>query len=89
MNAPRISNQALATRLDSGEGIVVDLGAKRYYVLNETAMVLWQGLEQGDDPAALVRKLTETYDVTPERAAQSVTRFLRDLAHHRMVSERA
>ena len=37
----------VATDFDGGEGILVDLNTKKYYQLNETAMIVWRGLEQG------------------------------------------
>jgi hypothetical protein len=37
----------VATDFDGGEGILVDLNTKKYFQLNETAMVVWKGLEKG------------------------------------------
>ena len=48
--------------------------------LNESGVCLWKALEQGGDREAMVRALTEEYDVTPERAMADVDRFLGKLA---------
>lgn len=48
--------------------------------LNESGVVLWKALEQGGDREAMVRALTEEYDVTTERAMADVDRFLGKLA---------
>lgn len=48
--------------------------------LNETGAVLWKALEQSGDREAMVRALTEEYDVTRERAMTDVDRFLSKLA---------
>lgn len=48
--------------------------------LNETGALLWKALESGGGREAMVRALTEEYDVSPERAEADVDRFLGKLA---------
>lgn len=69
----------VATELDEGEGVLVDLHAKRYYQLNETAMLIWQCLEKGCTMTEAANKLIEVYDVTADHAAESVKSFVHDL----------
>lgn len=73
------TEQIVSTELDEGEGVLVDLQTKRYYQLNETAMLIWQCLEKGGTTAEAADKLVEVYDVTADHAAESVSRFMRDL----------
>ena len=44
----------VVTDFDGGEGILVDLNTKKYFQLNETAMVVWKGLEQGKTVGEIV-----------------------------------
>ncbi len=74
------------TEFDGREAVLVDLNTKRYYTLNETAMLIWRGLERGQTKEELVRELTEHYDVTAEQAAASVERLLTALAAHRLLT---
>ena len=76
------------TEFDEGEGVLVDLNSKRYYQLNETAMLIWRGLEQGKSHAEIVAAVTDRYDVTPEHAAASVERLLHSLESHKLVRPR-
>ena len=76
------------TELDGQEGVLVDLNAKRYYTLNETASFIWSRLEQKRTPAEIVTELTEAYDVTPEHAAASVEKLLGELATRKLVAAR-
>jgi len=75
----------VATDLDDGEGVLIDLNAKRYYQLNETAMVVWRGFEQKLSPPEIARQLTEAYEVSQEQAEASVKRLLREFQDHKLV----
>ena len=44
--------------------------------LNETGKLLWEQLEVGAEEADLVKALLAEYDVSEERAAQSVSAFV-------------
>lgn len=44
--------------------------------LNETGKLLWEQLEAGAEEADLVKALLAEYDVSEERAAQSVSAFV-------------
>jgi len=44
--------------------------------MNETGHVIWQGLAQGKTEAGIVEDLTAEYEVTPEKAAEKVHKFV-------------
>lgn len=73
------------TEFDGGEGVLVDLNTKRYFQLNETAMLIWRGLEQGRSADEIVGELTSSYEVTPEHAASSVERLFHALTTYKLV----
>ena len=50
--------------------------------LNETGEFLWKLLENGAEEAELVAALLKEYDVTEERAQESVKRFVEKLNEH-------
>lgn len=70
--------QIVSTLFDDGDGVLVDLETKRYYQLNESAMMVWTGLEKGQAIAEIVTEMTVTFEVSPEHAVKSVERILRD-----------
>ena len=53
----------VVTDFDGGEGILVDLNTKKYFQLNETAMVVWKGLEQGKTLGEIADDITGQYEV--------------------------
>ena len=74
------------TDFDEGEGILVDLNTKRYYQLNETAKLIWKGLEQGKSLSQIVAEVIDCYDVTPDHAARSVQRTVDSFQSYKLVS---
>ncbi len=67
-----ISEHVICTEFDGGEGILVDLNTKRYYQLNETALLIWKRLELGDGVDDIVARVVEGYEVAPSHARLSV-----------------
>jgi len=60
------------TDFDGVEGILVDLNTKKYYQLNETAMVIWKGLERGLGPKQIAEEIVANYEITNEDALRNV-----------------
>ena len=81
-----IDKNVVVTDFDAGEGILVDLNTKRYYQLNETAMLVWRGLEQGKSVNEIVNDVTSSYEVAPEHATTSVQRLLDSFQTYKLVS---
>ena len=76
----------VATDFDGGEGILVDLNTKKYYQLNETAMVVWKGLEQGKTTGEIAADITSSYEVTLDRAILSVQRIVDNFQTYKLIS---
>ena len=80
---PLPCDHIIFTDLDGVEGVLVDLNTKQYYLLNETASLIWRGLAKGMPVDNIAREMTELYDVTMERAQSSVeTAVGHFIAHH-------
>ncbi|HYO63150.1 MAG TPA: PqqD family protein [Pyrinomonadaceae bacterium] len=82
---PAPHDHVVATELDGGEGVLVDLNTKRYYQLYETAMFVWKRLEKNVPLARIAEEMTSVYDVTPERASQSVAALVQNLQTRKLV----
>jgi hypothetical protein len=85
-NSPVPHEHVVFTDLDEGEGVLVDLNAKRYYTLNETALFVWRLLEKRAPADEIVREMTESYDVTPEQARASVERLISELSQRNLLT---
>jgi hypothetical protein len=73
------------TEFDDQEGVLVDLNSKRYYTLNETAMIIWRGLERQRTREEIIRDITDAYDVTPEHAARSLDKLVASLQARKLL----
>lgn len=78
----------VATDFDGGEGVLVDLNTKQYYQLNETAMLVWRGLETGKSIEDIARQMTIVYDVSSEQATASVNKLMQSLVARKLVRPR-
>ena len=62
-------------------GILVDLHTKRYYQLNETALLICKGLEKGQELDAFVAQVTAEYEVSADPARSSVVNLTNRLSN--------
>ena len=81
-------DQVICTEFDGGEGILVDLNTKRYYELNETALLVWKGLEKGLGIDDIVAEVIAGYEVEPQHARSSVEKLITRLGSYKLVSTR-
>lgn len=87
MNATNLTpgKHVVVTDFDGGEGILVDLNTKKYYQLNETAMIVWKGLEQGKTISEIVDEIISKYEVALDRATAGVQRIVDNFQTYKLV----
>ena len=84
--APPLPHEhVIFTDLDGLEGVLVDLNTKKYYQLNETASLIWRGLEKRLPVSHIATEITERYDVTREGAISSIETAFRHFEAQRLV----
>jgi hypothetical protein len=88
MNATNLvpGKHVVVTDFDGGEGILVDLNTKKYYQLNETAMIVWRGLEQGKSTNEIAADITSSYEVALDKATLSVERIVDNFETYKLLS---
>ncbi len=72
------SPDALAETVSDG-AVLLRLSTGDYFEIPTTGAAVWAGLEQPATVTDLRRRLTETFDVDPDRAEQDISRFLLEL----------
>ena len=87
-NDPTPHDHIVFTEFDDAEGILVDLDTKKYYQLNETAMLIWKGLEKGKSASELADELVANYEVTAEDALQNVEMVLKKFEAYKLVARK-
>lgn len=76
------------TDFDGVEGILVDLNTKKYFQLNETAMVIWKGLERRLRPGQIAEEIVANYEITSDDAVRNVAKLLSQLQDYKLVVSR-
>ena len=83
-----IPSDVLAAHLGD-EAVLLDLSAKRYYRLNESAAVVFRALEEGEGRDGAIRRLIAAFEVSASDAAGAVDTLLADLAARGLVARPA
>jgi len=75
----------VASHLEDGDGVLVDLNSRQYYQLNESAMLIWLALEKGFSFDQIVSEIMTTYKVSNERAITSAEALIKQLQQRKLV----
>jgi hypothetical protein len=75
----------VASYLEDGDGVLVDLNTRQYYQLNESAMLIWHALENGFSFDQIVNQIVTTYAVSNKRAVTSAEALFRQLQQRKLV----
>ena len=78
MTDVKIASDVLTAHLD-GEAVLLHIGTKQYYRLNETGAAIWKSIEHGNDIPATVSRLVAEFEVDPATAEAEVRRVLAEL----------
>lgn len=76
--------EVVDTVLPNQDVVLLHLGTKQYYTLNETASVVWQLLGQGLTIREVGQNLEDAFDVTLEEAQLSVLELVAELVTERL-----
>ncbi len=79
----------VSTKLDDDEAVLLHLKTKQYFSLNETGTRIWELLEGGARPPAILAALEAEYEGDPDDMRRLVTAFLDDLKQQGLVHEGA
>ena len=80
-----VSADVVSAALHDG-AVVLHMGTKRYYSLNETGALVWQMLEGGAGRAEIVAALRHAFEVDAEAAGAAVDRLVAELAAERLLT---
>ena len=84
-STPVTAKDIVYTDFDGGEGMIVDLTTKQYYRLNETAALIWRGLEGRKEIDQIIEEMQSKYEVSREHAAASIERLISKLRTSKLV----
>ncbi len=76
----------VVTELDDKEAVLLHLGTKMYYTLNETGIRIWQLLSEGHSISEASETIYNEYDITPDAVQKSVLNITQDLIAQELVT---
>jgi hypothetical protein len=79
-----ISPDAAFAAVEDG-AVVLHMGTKRYYSLNETGTFVWCRLEDGIARGEIVAQVVDEYDVGIAEAEMAVARLLDELVQESLL----
>jgi len=79
-----IPGDVACARVDDG-AVLLHMGTKRYFSLNETGAEVWRLLEEGAAIDDIPQRLSERFDVTADEARQAVDALIRALAAEQLL----
>jgi hypothetical protein len=88
MSQPTPYDHIVFTEFDGTAGILVDLNTKKYYQLNETATLIWKGIEKGLPSKSIANEIVRDYEVTPEAALQNVEKAVKEFETYKLIGVR-
>ncbi len=88
----QINPDILVTQLDDSEGrpesVLLHMVTQEYFGLNSTGVYIWDALQRGLPLSAAANELSQSFDVTLEKAEASVLRLARELLDAGLVDYR-
>ncbi len=77
--------EVVVTELEGKEAVLLHLGTKAYFTLNETGLCIWRMLINDHTPDQICKKLPKEFDVSPEKAKESVLDLISELIKEKLV----
>ncbi|EMA23089.1 PqqD family peptide modification chaperone [Haloarcula amylolytica] len=78
------TDNCVTTTID-GEIVLLNNETGRYQGLSGVGPDIWDRIQEPTEPAAIVSTLVEVYDVSRDRVANDVERFLETLAAEQLI----
>ena len=75
----------VVTELDDKEAVLLHLGTKMYYTLNETGIRIWQLLSEGHSISETSETIHNEYEIMPDAAQKSVLNITQELIDQKLI----
>ena len=73
------------TEMENGESVLLHLGTNQYFSLNETGTLIWKKFIDGQNLGEIGKEIENTFNVSIERALQSVIQLFEELLSEKLV----
>ena len=81
----KLDPDVVVTELDDNEAVLLHLGTKMYYTLNETGIRIWQLLSKGHSIGDACETIHNEYDLLLDAAQKSVLNLTQELIAEKLI----
>ena len=81
----KVNKDVVFTELNEKEAVLLHLGTKKYFALNETGISIWKFAEKGTSVYDLISKIKEDYKVSNKVATESINDFVVELISEKLI----
>jgi hypothetical protein len=78
-------HEIVYTEVGSDGAVLLHLGTKKYFSLNESGVFIWKMMSRGHSLEKISIKLQEEYDITSGKASESVIALMDELAKEKII----
>ena len=82
----KLDPEVIATELENNEAVLLHLGTKKYYSLNETGLRIWQMLSEGASLLRVHETLQNEYDIAPDHAEKCILDLTNELLNEKLLT---
>ena len=82
----RIDKNAIAYRIISGKGVILNLETSYYYTLNKSATQIWDLLNKGKDLEEILTYLKKEYPLPEEKLREDLMELIKDLKKEKLIT---
>ena len=82
-----VNPSVVCTELDDG-AVLLDVETKNYYHLNDTSLLIWNGICENMSSKKIANSLIESNEVDERRAINSIFQFTQQLEEEGLISSR-
>ena len=83
-----LNPDVVSTQLDDKESVLLNLKTRKYYTINETGSVIWNGLQDGKSADEIAELLTVDFEIDLGDARVHVDEFISRLAKDGILTEK-
>jgi hypothetical protein len=81
----QLDPDVVVTELDDNEAVLLHLGTKMYYTLNETGIRIWQLLSEGHSIGEACETIQNEYDILPDATQKTVLKLTQELIAEKLI----
>ena len=79
------SGDVIFTEVEGDDAVLLHLGTRKYFSLNETGVFIWRMMSNGHSLKEISTRLQDDYSISFEKASQSVLSIAGELLKNKLI----